>query len=148
MSTDRSVTEDLMEILEDGRDGFNHAADQLQDSDRADLAPRFRQFAEQRGAFYHELERLAAVYGDDVEDSGSARAALHRTWMSVKDALTGSDPEAILNAAERGEDEAVETYTEALGKDISVNLRDTVQKQFSEIQAAHDQVKSLRNAAR
>ena len=146
MSTDRSVTEDLMEILQDGRDGFAHAADRLEDSDRPDLVPTFRGFSAQRAGFYDELERLAAVYGDDVEESGSARAAIHRAWMSVKDTLAGSSPEGVLDAAERGEDEAVEAYTDALNKDISTNLRTTIENQFTQVKATHDEVKALRDA--
>ena len=146
MSTDRSVTEDLMEILVDGRDGFAHAADHLEESDRPDLAPTFRGFSAQRAGFYDELERLAAVYGDDVEESGSASAAAHRAWMSVKDALAGSSPEGVLDAAERGEDEAVGAYTDALNADISANLRSTIQKQFTQVKATRDEVKALRKA--
>ena len=89
MSTDAKVSKDLMQTLEDGRKGFAEAADKLADTDRANLAPRFRDFSEQRASMYAELDLLAAAYGDDLEESGSAAAALHRGWMSVKDAITG-----------------------------------------------------------
>ena len=146
MSTDRSVTEDLMEVLQDGADGFNHAAERLRDTDRADLASTFTRFAQQRAEFYTELERLAAAYGDDVDESGSVKAAAHRAWMSVKDTISGSDPDGVLDAAEQGEDYAVNAYTEALDRDISPDLRSTVQRQFSAVKAAHDDVRALRDA--
>jgi uncharacterized protein (TIGR02284 family) len=146
MSTDRSVTKDLMEILSDGKDGFAHAAKELTDSDRPELAPKFTGYAAQRAGFYSELERLAAGYGDEVEDSGSVAGTMHRAWMSVKDVLTSSDPKRILAAAETGEDHAVKAYTDALGQDISAGLRTTLQAQFTQVKAAHDEVKSLRNS--
>jgi len=146
MSTDKNVTEDLMEILEDSREGFTDAASKLTDTDSADLAVRFEEFSGQRAGFYSELQQMAAAYGDDVEESGSARAAVHRTWMALKDTISGSDPAGVLDAAEQGEDHAVAAYEKALTEDISPNLRTAVERQFTQVKATHDAVKALRNA--
>ncbi len=145
MSIDRSVTNDLIETLEDGRKGFTAAADKLAESDRADLATAFRGFAGQRAEFSAELQTLAAAYGDDTDDSGSTVAALHRGWMSLKDALSGSDPKGVLDAAEQGEDHAVAEYRDALAKDISNDLRLVVERQYDAIDIAHDEVRRLRD---
>ena len=146
MSTDREVTADLIEVLEDGREGFADAASKLKDSDRPDLAAKFMEYSSQRAQFSAELERMAAVYGDDIDEDGSIKASVHRAWMSVKDALSGSDPDGILDAAEQGEDYAKETFQAALERDISANLRTTVERQLADIHAAHDAVKALRDA--
>jgi uncharacterized protein (TIGR02284 family) len=146
MSTDRDVTTDLMEVLQDGEDGFSHAADLLTDTDRADLAVTFRRFSTQRAEYYAELEHLAANYGDDLDEDGSARAAIHRTWMTARDTLSGSSPEGILDAAEQGEDHAVKAFEDALRQEISADLRTTVQRQMAGVQAGHDEVRDLRNA--
>jgi uncharacterized protein (TIGR02284 family) len=145
MSTDRSVTNDLIETLEDGRKGFAAAADKLADSDRADLATTFRGYAGQRAEFSAELQKLASAYGDDTDDSGSAAAAVHRGWMSLKDAISGSDPKGVLEAAEQGEDHAVSEYRDALAKDISTDLRVVVERQYDAIDMAHDEVRRLRD---
>lgn len=147
MSTDRNATENLIEILEDGKEGFAHAAEKLRDSNRADLAPKFEEYSAQRAQFSAELEQMAAAYGDDIDEDGSVKATMHRLWMSVKDTLSGSDPDGVLDAAEQGEDHAVKAYEDALEKDLSPNLRSTVQRQFAAIQAAHGEIKALRNAA-
>ena len=146
MSTDAKVSKDLMQTLEDGRKGFAEAADKLADTDRADLAPRFRDFSEQRAAMYAELDLLAAAYGDDLEESGSATAALHRGWMSVKDAITGSSADGVLDVAEQGEDHAVSEYTKALEQDLSPGLADVVRRQLVDITSAHNEVKRFRDA--
>lgn len=145
MSTDRNVTENLIEILEDGAKGFAQAAEMLQDSNRSDLASKFSDYSAQRAQFSAELEKMAASYGDDIDEDGSAKATIHRAWMSVKDTLSGSDPDGVLDAAEQGEDHAVEAYEEALKADISPNLRTTVQRQFADVKAAHDSVRALRD---
>ena len=147
MSTDAKVTKDLMQTLEDGRKGFADAADKLADTDRADLAPRFRDFSEQRATMYAELDVLAAAYGDDLEESGSAAAALHRGWMSLKDALAGSSADGVLDAAEQGEDHAVTEYNKALEKDLSPDLANVVRRQLVDVTATHDEVKRLRDAS-
>lgn len=146
MSTDENVTTDLIETLEDGRKGFAQAAEKLAEEGHTSLSSKMREFSQQRARFSSELGYMAEAYGDDIDESGSMAAALHRGWMSLKDALTGSDPSGVLDAAEQGEDHAVKEYEKALQEDISADLRSTVQRQFSEIKAAHDEVKSLRNA--
>jgi len=143
MSTDAKVTKDLMQTVEDGRNGFADAADKLADTDRPDLAPRFRDFSEQRSAMYSELENLAAKYGDDLDEDGSAAAALHRGWMSLKDALAGSSADGVLDAATQGEDHAVSEYRKALDEELSPELAEVVRRQLVEITAVHDQVKQL-----
>ncbi len=147
MSTDRRVTKDLIETLEDGKEGFARAAEKLADSDRPDLSAKMRAYSEQRAAFSAELEKMAAAYGDDIDEGGSLGGAVHRGWMAVKDAISGSDPEGVLDAAEQGEDHAVSEYRDALeNDDISPSLRIVIQRQFNDIKAAHDDIKGLRNA--
>ncbi len=147
MSTDKNVTEDLIQTLEDGREGFAKGAEKLEDSDATTGVQIFRDLSEQRARFSGELRTLATEYGDQIEESGSITGALHRGWMSLKDALAGSDPDGVYDAAEQGEDHAVSEYQKALDdSDISPRLRTVVERQFVEVQQAHDRVRSLRDA--
>jgi len=145
MSTDESVTKDLISILEDGKDGFAKGADKLEGDDRGDLAAKFRTWSAQRERFAGELRSMAKAYGDNIHESGSVAGALHRGWLSLKDALTGNDPNGVLDAAEQGEDHAVAAYDKALKDDISMELRAVVERQYTDVKAAHDDVKRLRN---
>lgn len=147
MSTDARVTKNLIQTLEDGRKGFESAADKLTESDRPELATQFRQFAEQRAGFAAELRSLALAYGDDADDSGSLAGTVHRGWMAVKDAVTGSNPNGVLDTAEQGEDHAVSAYAEALTADLSGDLRSIVERQYLEVQQAHRTVRTLRDQA-
>ena len=97
---------------------------------RPELADTFTRFSQQRAGFYAELQGMAKDYGDDIEESGSVAATLHRGWLSLKDALAGSDPKGVLDAAEQGEDHAVKEYEKALEADISPALREVVQRQL------------------
>jgi uncharacterized protein (TIGR02284 family) len=147
MSKDRKVTEDLIQTCKDGSEGFAKAAEKLDESGKADLASQFRSFGTERGQFAAELEGLARQYGDDADAKASVAGALHRGWMTVKDALAGSnDPEGVLDAAEQGEDHAKSEYAKALDEDISPTLRSVVERQYAAVQHAHDTVRDLRNS--
>jgi len=140
MSQDAKTTKKLIEVLEDGKKGFAEGADKLKALDRPDLASMFERHAQQRQQFSSQLESMAQAYGDDIDEDGSVAAAVHRGWMSLKDAISGSDPDGVLTAAVQGEDHAVETYESALAEDISPDLRTTVQSQLAEITTARREV--------
>src|SRR3954470_24697855 len=113
MSNDAAVTKDLIQTLEDGRDGFAAGADKLEADGETALAASFRQLGAGRGELADELQQIAASYGDQIEESGSVAAKAHRGWMAVKDAIAGSDPKGVLDAAEQGEDHAVSEFEKA-----------------------------------
>lgn len=143
MSTDEKVTKDIVQTLEDGKEGFASAADKLADSTDPELALTFREFSRQRSEFAAELRNLAGAYGDDANESSSVAGAVHRGWMALKDALTGSDPKGVLSAAEQGEHHAVSEYEKALNEDISDGLRQVLTRQLADVRAAYDTVRAL-----
>jgi uncharacterized protein (TIGR02284 family) len=144
-STDEKVTTNLIETLEDGRKGFAEAAEKIADSDRPDLTSKFRELSEQRSMFSAELGSMAAAYGDDIDEDGSIAAAIHRGWMSLKDALAGSGPEGVVDAAISGEEHAVSTYEKALEEELSDDLRIVVNRQYEAIKTATNEIKALQN---
>ena len=143
MSTDETIATNLIHTLENGKEGFDKAAEKLDESDRADVAARFREFAQQRAAMSDELKRITESYGDDADQRGTLPGAVHRGWMAVIDAFTSDDADAVIGSAETGEDHAVEQYLEALEADISADFRPVVVRQLASVQAAHDYVRSL-----
>ncbi len=143
MSTDEKVAKELVGTLKDGRAGLTEAATRLRDTDRPEVAATMQRLAEQRAGFVGEIVELGHDYGDDVDESGSAGASLHRGWLKVKDALTGDDAGSVLGAAATGEDHAVSEYEKALGADLSDGFRSVVQRQHASVVAARDEVKAL-----
>lgn len=146
MSTDAAVTKDLIQTLEDGKDGFAKGAEKLEGDDATQIVTTFRELSARRAEMSDELQELAKDYGDHIEESGTVAAALHRGWMSLKDVVAGSDPKGVLDVAEQGEDHAVKEYKKALDADISPGLRAVVERQLVDVRSAHDQVKALRDA--
>ena len=146
MSDDKQVAKELVETLKDGQRGFASAAEQLRDGDRREWASTLQRLSEQRAGFHREIVDLGHEYGDDVDEGGTLTAALHRGWISLKDALTGDDAGAVLDAAATGEDHAVSEYEKALQQDLSSGFREVVSRQHAAVLTARDQVKALRIA--
>ena len=146
MSDDEKVAKDLVETLKDGERGFSSAAEKLRDSDSPEAASTLERLAEQRAAFARDIVSMGHDYGDDVDESGSVAAGLHRGWISLKDALTGDDAGSVLGAAVTGEDHAVSEYEKGLEKDLSAGFRELVTRQHASIVAARDEVKALQIA--
>ena len=146
MSVDEQVAKELVETLKDGEQGFASAAEKLRDSDHPEWAATLERFSQQRAGFRDEIVRLGHEYSDDVDESGTVTAALHRGWISLKDALTGDDASSVLGAAATGEDHAVSEYEKALEQDLSAGFRDVVAQQHAAVVSARDEVKALQDA--
>ena len=146
MSDDAKAAKELVETLKDGERGYASSAEKLRDSYRAEWATTMQRLSEQRAGFRREIVEMGHEYGDDVDESGSAAAALHRGWISLKDALTGDDAGSVLGAAVTGEDHAVSEYEKAEKHDLSAGFRDVVSRQRVAVVAARDEVKALQLA--
>lgn len=139
-----STLNGLIQTCKDGQEGFKQAAEGVNSSQ---LKSSFYEFGQQRAQFVGELQSLVRDLGGDPEDSGSILGSLHRGWIDIKSAVTGNDEAAVLNEAERGEDSAKNNYKDALEKNLPANVMSVVQNQYNGIKSAHDQVRSMRDAA-
>jgi len=142
-SIDEKVTTDIIETLRDGQKGFAHAADKLGDSKRPDLVTHFRDASAQRGQFAKELETMAAAYGDNIDEDGSALATAHRSYMTLIDALSGSNPDGVISAASTGEKHTMKEYDDALEAEISADLRAVFTRQRTEVAATAAAISAL-----
>ena len=147
MSDDAKAAKELVETLKDGERGFADAAEKLRDGEHPEWATVLQRFSEQRAGFWREIVDLGHAYGDDVDESGTVAAAVHRGWIALKDALTGDDADAVLKAALTGEDHAVSEYEDALKLDLSAGFREVVVRQQAAVVAARDEVKALQDAS-
>jgi uncharacterized protein (TIGR02284 family) len=144
MKKESTVLNNLIETLKDGQEGFNQAAESVRNPA---LKTLFSDYSQQRSSFANALQSEARRHGEtEPENSSSTTGALHRGWINLKSAITGGDEHAILAECERGEDSALEEYKKALDNGLSPSAQELVSRQFGDIQAAHDRIKSLRDA--
>jgi uncharacterized protein (TIGR02284 family) len=138
-----STLNNLIETCKDGQNGFQTAAEGVE---RSDLKSLFYELGQQRSQFAGELQTLVRELGGDPENTGSTSAALHRGWINIKSLVTGKDETAILNEAERGEDVAKAAFEKATKEQLPSNVASVVQQQSTQVKAAHDRVRDLRDA--
>lgn len=92
-----------------------------------------------------ELELLVRVKGEKVGKDGTARGTLHRTWLAVREALSPNGDEALINEAERGEDEIKEAYMEAMKEPLPAEWRGVIERQSRQVLAIHDTFSDLKH---
>src|SRR5437660_9251316 len=110
-----SILNDLIETSKDGDKGFSKAAT---DAKSAELKTVFTEAARRCREGAQELKALVRTLGGDPDKSGSVAGALHRGWVSLREAVTSHDDEAILEECERGEDYAKAQYRKALEHEL------------------------------
>ncbi len=140
-----STLNDLIETSKDGEEGFRSCADNTGDPQ---LKTFFSNRAQNCAAAAIELQDLVRAYGGDPETSGGLGGALHRRWVDIKALVTGKDDKTILKECERGEDVAVTRYRAALEKNLPMDARAMIERQYQGVLQNHDQVKSLRDQYR
>ncbi|WP_295816633.1 PA2169 family four-helix-bundle protein [uncultured Deinococcus sp.] len=132
----------LLGTLRDGEKGFADAAEHATDPQLKSL---FTERSGQRATLATEIEQHVTRLGDTPRDGGSVGAALHRTWLNVRDAVTGRDDYAVVAEAERGEDVAIQNYQDVLDDaELPADVRSVVEAQYAKVKASHDQIRDLK----
>ena len=136
-----NALQDLIQINIDSRDGFQDAAEHLDDFTLASL---FRELAAQRIEQASELRALVADNGETPEKQGSVAAAIHRAWMDLRSAF-GAGAAAILSEAERGEDHIKAKYESVIKNLSGCAATDVLHHHYAAVKKSHDRIRDLRD---
>jgi uncharacterized protein (TIGR02284 family) len=136
---------ELVQTLEDSVAGLRDAADRLVSTTHPEIAGTFLVSARQREAYIAELRALTKHAGD-LPDEGTLAGLIHRKWMGLKDVMSGTEPDGVLDAVQQGEDEALRIYQKALGVELPDVLRSAIERQRDEVAATVAEVHSLRRS--
>ncbi len=137
-----SAVNGVIRICKDAEEGFRGAAGAVKDPALKSL---FEKLSLQRANFVGELRSSVQATGKEPADPSGLAGTLHQGWIVLKGVLTGHNEHQILEETERGEDLSVKHYREALSAAMPAQLKAVVQRQYEEVQQAHDQIKTLRN---
>jgi uncharacterized protein (TIGR02284 family) len=133
---------DLIETSLDGEGGFGTCAENAK-------SPTLRVFFEQKALRCREgarqLQQIVREMGGNADREGSMSGDMHRFWINIKSSIAGMDDHALLDACERGEDAAKESYEAALDEALPGDVRLVVENQYREVRANHERVKELRD---
>ncbi len=134
---------DVIAINRDAEQGYRGAAHAVNDSAMKEM---FAQYAAQRAQFAAEIQAAVKALGFDPIDPQGVGGMLRASWMSLKGMMTGHDVHGTLVEVERAEDSSVKTYRVALSKTLTPDIASIMQKQFEQVQEAHDRIRSLRDS--
>ena len=110
--TDRiDALKTLLTRLVDSREGYRDAIDHVHGTHIKSI---LTQFMERRDRNASEVRAYLTKEGHTVDEDGSVLASAHRTFMDLKDKVTGTDDSATLAEIVRGEKTLLEAYDDAL----------------------------------
>lgn len=136
---------ELAQLNIDSRDGFDYAAERIDDDSPA-VAQKFRQWSDERARFAEQLDGVLRSAGEEAQEDGSWAASLHRTWINIRDMLSDKlDMYAVVAEAERGEDVIKQAYEDA-GRTLTGSVLAVINEQYGSIKQAHDAVRDLRDS--
>ena len=136
-SHDISVLNSLIETTLDSVDGYRRSAEEATSSR---FAEDFRRHATERQQVVAKLQAEVRRLGGTPEDDGSVLAAAHRTFLTIRDKVTGSDDKAVLAEVDRGETFLNEKWETALRDDrLSPETRSVLTQCYDSVRSGHDQ---------
>ncbi|MXP41345.1 PA2169 family four-helix-bundle protein [Altererythrobacter soli] len=143
-SHDITVINTLIATTLDSVKGYRESAE---DSQVATHAQFFREMSEERSRVASDLQAHVRALGGEPEMESSTAGAVHRTWLNIKEAVTGQDEGAIVNEVERGEDYIKDKYEVALRDgDLSPETRGVLEKCMESIRKGHDRASAMKHA--
>lgn len=137
--------QDLTQMNIDSRDGLRYSADQVKEPS---IATMFREAAEERSRHAAELQHYVTLNEREPKRSGSMVAAVHRSWIAIRDTISSNDLHAVLAEAERGEDHIKAAYEDALKRTAGSAVNDVLQRQYACVKKVHDRVRDLRDSTK
>ena len=112
MTTDRiDAMKTLLTRLIDSREGYRESIDHVESPHIKSI---FEEFMARRDRNASEVRQYLVREGHTVDEDGSLLASAHRTFVGLKDKVTGSDDAATLAEVVRGENILLDAYDQAL----------------------------------
>jgi uncharacterized protein (TIGR02284 family) len=100
----------LISVEEDGKDGYENAAENVEDGF---LKRTFLRFARQRASYSSRLQIFVKNIGGILYNEGESLESLHCLW-DIKSVVASKDKNALINACKTAEEAALKLYKEAL----------------------------------
>jgi uncharacterized protein (TIGR02284 family) len=138
-----AILNDLIATSVDGVDGFRTAAEAIGHPEAKTMLNERAGRIEQSKV---ELSEIVKRLGGVPVEHGHPVAGLHRGWINLRAAIAGQSDDAILAEVERGEENAVKHYRDALNAELPADVRMVVQAQARGAEMNLTRVESLRRS--
>ena len=143
-TNDISVLNGLITTTLDSMKGYEDAA---KDAESTQYATMFADFARDRAKVATDLQNQVRNLGGEPELDSGMLAAAHRTFMDLKQAITGKDDKAIIQEVERGEDHIKAKLEDAMNDgDLTPATQAAITETFASIREGHDKMSALKHS--
>ena len=143
-----SMLNNLIETCGRGQNGFQNAAESIQNSEFRRL---FNIFSQQRVQFITELQSEVHRLGGDTSKVKNAAPRTRNTVPFRRSTAIKSagfrDEATIIGECQREEEAAVNDYQDALKADLPLDVQYVVKRQYMDIKDAFDRIRILQRAA-
>lgn len=141
------ILNDLIQINNDRIEGYERAANEIRDTQHAEMKSLFFKCAEESRSYKNELTEAVIGLGGEPARDTTASGKLYRVWMDVKAAFSKDDLKAALESCEYGEDVALKAYQDALQSEVAwpSNISALVSDQRQSLRSSHDKIKQYRD---
>lgn len=143
---DKEVLNNMIQINSDRIQGYARAIDNLH-SDNEDLKAVFAGMLQQSTKYKEALIQMHKELGEDLKKKTSNSGKVSKAGIKIKTDYSDNNRQTILNNCEAGEDAVKKAYKEFLEiKDLSIPLKSILESQQTELIAAHNHIKELRDS--
>lgn len=102
----------LLALVNDGKEGYHTASESTDDPE---LKALFSKLSGERMVYAAELkEHIEAHGGEAKNENGGILGGLHRTWLSLKEALSSKDNKSLIESIVTGEKAVIAKYDELI----------------------------------
>jgi uncharacterized protein (TIGR02284 family) len=107
-----SDLKDLLELVNDGKEGYHTASEA---TETPELKALFAKLSGERIVYAAELKEHIAVHGGTADnEKGDILGGLHRTWLSIKEALSSKENSSLIETIITGEKAVIAKYDELI----------------------------------
>jgi uncharacterized protein (TIGR02284 family) len=132
-SHDIGVLNSLIETTIDSVDGYRHSANEATNSR---FSAAFRDWAKDREEVVTKLRDRVRELGGTPEHDGGILAAMHRQFLSLRDAITGHDDQAVIAEVDRGESYLDDKWQAALDDtELSPETADLIRSCYDSVRS-------------
>lgn len=136
--------ENIVDICNDGLNGYETAADKLENKDES-IKTLFLRLSQQRRGFIEKIKTEGIRLGVDFKETGTLKGFFHRTWLKARANFSSNEKVKVIDEAMTGEKKALEVYTKVMADpEIPDYLREILEEQQRLIKVALQQLSGLK----
>ena len=138
---DTASLDEMIEVLNDGKQFYAQAAAEVQ---RPDLQSLFRRMAATKGDIAAQLQVRAKALGEKPATGGSISGALRKLYAEIRVKLTSDSDHEYVAQLEEFEDRIKHAFESAVASSDDSEVRRIADKYLSSVEKDHDLMQDLK----